>query len=96
MDIIGFDRGFVSFIASDVEQSTVDFGMKCLDPSIEHFWKTCERAQVCDGNSCFPEALGGTPGGDESDPGIDEGLGERNQTGFIRNRKQCAMNFGHN
>jgi hypothetical protein len=86
-DLMFCDSGFMLFVTSDIEESTVNQRMKGLHPAIQHFRETGVLTDVFDGQTRLAKNPGGTSGGKEFDPGVGEGLGEGDEPRLVGNGK---------
>ena len=96
MDAVGANGGLVVWVAAEVEEPAVNFGVEGLDAAIEHFRETGVGAQVGDVQASLAQGLGGAAGGNQFHTRGGEGLGQRDESRFIGNRKQRASYLLHN
>ena len=87
--------GFVRGVAPDVKQPAVNLWMQRLHPPIHHLGKAGVRADVLDRQPGVAEGLGRATRGDEFHLGGDEHAGEFDETGFVGDGKERALNFCH-
>src|SRR3954470_11187138 len=64
-----------------------------LDASVEHFGESGEVGDVFDADAGVAKEFGGASGGDEFDADSRELAGEVDESSFIRDRENGALNF---
>ena len=82
-DAVLADGRFVRRVAADVEQPAVNFRMQRFDAAVEHLRKPGVVAEILNTKSRSAQRLGRAAGGNEFDARLREGLGKRDETGFV-------------
>ena len=88
-----FDGGDVLGIFAAVEDAAVHLGMKRLDAAVEHLGEAGEFGDVFHGDAGVAEQLGGASGGDEFDAEGGELAGEVDESGFVGDGEDGAVDF---
>ena len=72
----------------------MDLGVKRLDAAVEHFGEAGEFGDVFDGDAGVAQEFGGASGGDEFDAERGELAGEIDESGFVGDAENGALNLG--
>ena len=81
-------------IFAAMQDAAVDLGMKRLDAAVEHFGESGEFGDVFHGDAGVAQQFGGASGGDEFDAEGGELAGEIDESGFVGDTENGALNAG--
>jgi hypothetical protein len=84
-------RGF----RAAVKNSAVDLWMESLDATVEHFGEPGELRDIFDGDAGIAKQFGSSASGDELDVHRCELASEFDETGFVGDTEESALDTGH-
>jgi len=82
-------------IFAAMQNPAMDLGMQSLNPAVQHFRKSGELGNVFHGHLGIAQQLGRSAGRDKFDADSRKFAGEINQSGFVGDAEDGAVNFGH-
>ena len=82
-------------IFAAMQNAAVNFRMQRLDAPVEHFGEAGQFGDVFDGDAGFAQQFGRASGRNQFDAESDEFAGEIDQSGFIGDAENGALNFRH-
>lgn len=94
-DAVLLHLGHVRGVVAHAEQAAVHLGVQGLHPAIEHLGKTGVFRNILDRNTFLPQQVGRAARRKDLDPEIRQFPGKSDDTGFIRNTDQRALDDGH-
>ena len=89
---LGADGGVVG-IGAPLEDAAMHLGVEGLDPPAKNFWELGDGGDILDGDAGLAQGRGGAAGGQEGDAEVGQAAGQGDQTGFVGNAEQRALNL---